>query len=37
MLEQFHAKPVQIYSNKEDRKCQGHQEAIVPMVEENNS
>lgn len=37
MLEQFHAKPVEIYSNHEDRKSQGHQEAVVSAIEEHNS
>ncbi|KAK3029316.1 hypothetical protein RJ639_038414 [Escallonia herrerae] len=35
MLEQFHAEPVEIYGNKKDRKCQGYQEAIITVAEEN--
>lgn len=34
MLEQFHAKPMKIYGNYNDGKCQGHQEAVIPVTEE---
>lgn len=30
MLEEFHAKPMEINCNNNDRKCQRDQEAVIP-------
>jgi len=32
MFEHLHAKPMKIHSTDQDRKCQGHQEAVIPVV-----
>lgn len=36
MLEQFHAEPVEINSNHEDRESQGHQKAVIPTAGPND-